>query len=84
MIEFYLKACLKPYIEINIEYQKNTKKAFEKDLFELMNNAMFEKTMKNIRKHKDIKLVTTNERGHYFVSEPNTIQLNCLQKIYMQ
>ena len=36
-----------------------------------MNNEFFGKTMENVRKHRGIKLVTTERRRNYFVSEPN-------------
>ena len=40
-------------------------------MFKLINNAVFGKTMKSMRKHPDIKLVTTERRRNYLVSEPN-------------
>ena len=52
-------------------YKKITKNHFKKDFFNLMNNAVFENILENVRKHKDIKLVTTERRGNYLVSEPN-------------
>ena len=36
-----------------------------------MNNAIFGKPLENVRKHRDVKLVTTERRRNYFVSEPN-------------
>ena len=56
---------------MNTELRKQAKTDFEKDFFKLMNNSFFGKTMESLRKHRDIKLVTTNKRRNYLVSEPN-------------
>ena len=41
-----------------------------------MNNAFFGRTMENVRKHRDIKSVTTETRRNYLVSEPNNHTTN--------
>ena len=56
---------------MNTELRKNTKDNFEKDFFEIMNNTVFEKTMKNVRQHRGINLVTAERGRNYLVSEPN-------------
>ena len=76
IIEFNQKAWLKSYINVNTELRKLAKDDFEKDLFKLMNNAVFGKTMENIRKHGDIKLVTTDKKRNKLVSEPNYHTMN--------
>ena len=56
---------------MNTNLRKKAKIHFEKNSFKLMNNAVFEKTMENVRKHRNIKLGTTERRRNYLVSEPN-------------
>ena len=56
---------------MNTELRKQAKNDFEKDFFKFMNNSVFGKTKENARKHRDIKLVTTDKGRNYLVSEPN-------------
>ena len=63
---------------MNIELRKLAKNDFEKDIFKLMNNSVFGKTMENIRKHRDIKLVTTDKKRSKLVSEPNYHTINLI------
>ena len=80
VIEFNQEAWLKPYIDMNTELRKLARNDFEKDLFKLMNNSVFGKTMENIRKHKDITLVTTDKKRSKLVSEPNYHTINLISE----
>ena len=65
---------------MNTELRKLARNDFEKDLFKLMNNSVFGKTMENIRKHRDIKLVTTDKKRSKLVSEPNYHTINLISE----
>ena len=80
IIKFNQKAWLKSYIDTNTELRKLAKDDFEKDLFKLMNNAVFGKTMENIRKHRDIKLITTYKKRNKLVSERNYHSINYISE----
>ena len=56
---------------MNTKLRQQTKKNFDKYFFKLMNNAAFRNTMDNVRKYRNIKLVTTEKRRNYLVSKPN-------------
>ena len=72
VIKFNQNAWLKPYIDMNTKLRKKAKNNIEKEFFKLMNNAIFAKSMKNVKKHRKIKLVTTERRRNYIVSKPNS------------
>ena len=65
---------------MNTELRKKASNDFEKDFFKLMNNAVFGKTMENVRKYRDIKLVKTDHKRNKLVSEPNLSIIEIYQK----
>ena len=56
---------------MNAKLRQKAKNNFEKDFFKLMNNEDFGKTMENVRKHRNIKVIATESRRNYLVSDPN-------------
>ena len=77
VIQFNQASRLKEYFEMNTKFRTEAKNDFEKDFFKLMNNTVFGKTMENVRKHRDIKLVATDKRRNQLVSEPNYHTTKC-------
>ena len=70
-IKFIEAAFLKPYINKNVILRTQAKNEFEKDFFKLMNNAVFGKTMENIRNRVNVKLTNTEEQFKKLVAKPN-------------
>ena len=62
-IAFYQEAWSKLYIDMSTELGKEVKNDFEKDFYKLMNNAVFDRSIMNARRHRDIKLVTDDKKG---------------------
>ena len=70
VMEFDQSRWLKTYIDFNTVKRQAAKNAFEKDLFKLMNNSVYVKTMRNTRRHLDVKVVTSQKRAKRYIARP--------------
>ena len=70
-IQYFQFEWMKPYIEKNTKLRIESKNSFEKDFFKLMNNAIFGKTIENIRKRQNIKIIDNVKKAKKLSSQPN-------------
>ena len=73
VLEFNQKPWMKEYIDFNTNKRKEAKNSFEKDFFKLMNNSVFGKTMENVRKRMNFKLICDKTKFQKYVSKPTFI-----------
>ena len=84
VIKFNQEACLRPYTNIRTKLRKHKKNNFEKDFFKLMNSASFGKTLKIMRKHRNIELLQPKQERIIWYQNQTIIQQNFFKNIYQQ
>ena len=71
VIQFDQSPWMSEYINLCVDKRTNAASVNLKNFYKLMINAVYGKTMENVRKHRDIKLVSSDERRKKLVREPN-------------
>ena len=62
VIELQHSKWMKAYVMLNTRLRADAKNESKKDIFKLIRNSVFGKTMENIRNQKDMKLVTSEQK----------------------
>ena len=83
MLKFDQSPWLKQYIDFNTEKRKHAKNSFEKDFFKLMNNSIFGKTMENLCKRVDVRLVTNEKKLDKLTSKPTYVSFKIFNENLM-
>ena len=83
ILKFKQSDWLKKYIDFNTDKRKNAANSFEKDLFKLMNNSVFGKTMENLRKRISVKLVNNAKDHVRSISKPSFLSQRIFSKNFV-
>ena len=83
ILEFKQSDWLKKYIDFNTDKRKNAASNFEKDFFKLMNNRVFGKTMENLRKRTNVKLVNNAKDNVGSISKPSFVSSKIFSKNFV-
>jgi hypothetical protein len=83
IISFQQKPWLKTYIDFNTTKRKEAKNEFEKEFFKLMNNAVFGKTMENVKNRMDLHMTTDNDNAIKWFSKVNMKDCKTIDGLYL-
>ena len=83
ILKFKQSDWLKKYIDFNTEKRKNAANSFEKDFFKQMNNAVFGKTLENLRKKISVKLINYAKDSVRYISKPNFVSQKIFSKNFV-
>ena len=78
VISFHQKPWLKPYIDFNTEKRQKATSDHEKNFYKLLINSIFGKMMENVRRYKNVKLISNKRQHAFYTSKPQFKQFQII------